>query len=186
MSALGKSTPFLAAALLVAAGLACKKPAPAAPEPPTPAAAPAPAQSTAQTPDDSQQRAAEAAAEAARRAEAAYQAAAAAALKDVYFDYDKSDIMDSQKPVLEAIASFMKQYPQANVFIDGNCDERGTVEYNLALGQRRAAAAQSYLVTLGVPAARLSTTSYGKEKPVCTEPVESCWSRNRRDHFALK
>ena len=80
----------------------------------------------------------------------------------------------------------MKEYPQANVFIDGNCDERGTVEYNLALGEHRAHVAMSCLVGLGVPAARLSTTSYGKEKPVCTEPIESCWVRNRRAHFTLK
>jgi len=71
------------------------------------------------------------------------------------------------------------------VFIDGNCDERGTVEYNLGLGEHRAHAAMAYLVGLGVPAARLSMTSYGKEKPVCTESVESCWVRNRRAHFSL-
>jgi peptidoglycan-associated lipoprotein len=79
----------------------------------------------------------------------------------------------------------MKTYPQANVFIDGNCDERGTVEYNLALGEHRAHAVMDYLVSLGVPATRLSATSYGKEKPVCTDSVESCWSRNRRAHFSL-
>lgn len=126
-------------------------------------------------------------AEAARlAAAAAYRRDADAALKDIHFDYDKSAIMEVDKPVLTAIADFMKKYPQANVFIDGNCDERGTVEYNLALGERRAAAARDYLVGLGVPADRLSTTSYGKEKPLCTESVESCWSRNRRDHFGLK
>ena len=80
----------------------------------------------------------------------------------------------------------MKKYPQANVFIDGNCDERGTVEYNLALGERRATATHDYLVSLGVAAGRLSTTLYGKEKPVCTDPAESCWFRNRRAHFSLK
>jgi peptidoglycan-associated lipoprotein len=135
--------------------------------------------------DDTQKKMAEQAAEAARKAEAAYQQAATAALKDVHFDYDKSDIRESDKPVLVAIASFMKTYPKANVFIDGNCDERGTIEYNLALGERRAHAAMDYLAGLGVPAARLSTTSYGKEKPVCTESVESCWVRNRRAHFSL-
>jgi peptidoglycan-associated lipoprotein len=180
-----KITPFLAAALLVAAATACKKPAPA-PAPEAPKAAPAPmaaAQTAQKTPvapmvDE----------EAARKAaaEAAYRKDAAAALKDVHFGFDKSDIQEADKPVLAAIADFMKKYPQANVFIDGNCDERGTVEYNLALGERRAAAARDYLVNLGVPAARLSTTSYGKEKPVCTESVESCWSRNRRAHFTLK
>ena len=85
-----------------------------------------------------------------------------------------------------AIADFLKTYPQANLIIDGNCDERGTVEYNLALGEHRAHAAMDYLVSLGVPAARLTSTSYGKEKPVCTEATESCWGKNRRAHFAIK
>jgi peptidoglycan-associated lipoprotein len=186
MSALGKTTPFILAAILVTAGLACRKPAPAAqPEQPKAAPAPAPATSSAVQPDDSQKRKADEAAEAARKAEAAYMQAATAALQDVHFDYDKSDVKDADKPVLMGIASFMKQYPQANVFIDGNCDERGTVEYNLALGERRAHAAMAYLVGLGVPAGRLTMTSYGKEKPVCVESVEACWSRNRRAHFSL-
>ena len=188
MSALNRTTPFLMAALLVAGGLACRKPAPAAqPEQPkaAPAPAPAPAMSDAVKPDDTQKRLAEQAAEAARKAEAAYQQAAMAALQDVHFAFDKADIMDADKPVLTAIAAFMKQYPKANVFIDGNCDERGTVEYNLALGERRAHSAMAYLVGLGVPAGRLTTTSYGKEKPVCMESVESCWVRNRRAHFSL-
>ncbi len=197
MPALNKTTPtlVLTAALMVAGGLACRKPAMVAkPEPPK---VTAPAPDTVKT-DDSARQAAEAeqkhkaeeAAEAARKAaamkEAEYQKAAAAALKDVHFDFNLSDIRDSDKPVLVAIADFMKAYPQANVFIDGNCDERGTVEYNLGLGEHRAHAAMAYLVGLGVPAARLSTTSYGKEKPVCTESTESCWGRNRRAHFTLK
>ena len=105
---------------------------------------------------------------------------------EVHFDFNKSDILESDKPILVAIAAFMKDYPQANVFIDGNCDERGTVEYNLALGERRAHAGMAYLVGLGVPSAHLATLSYGKEKPVCTELIESCWVRNRRAHFSLK
>jgi peptidoglycan-associated lipoprotein len=192
MSAFSKTSPLLVltAALLVAGGLACSKPAAA---PVAPKAAPAPVAAAA---DDSanqraqaeQKRKAEDAAEAARKAaaEAEYRKAAAAALQDVHFDFNLSDIRESDKPVLTAIAAFMKQYPQANLFVDGNCDERGTVEYNLALGEHRAHAAVTYLVALGVPASRLSTTSYGKEKPVCTESVESCWSRNRRAHFSLK
>ena len=187
MSALRKTTPLFVAAVLVAAGLACRKPAPAAlPEQPkaAPAPAPAPVQKAVTQQDDSQRKAQEAA-EAARMAEAAYQLAARAALQDVHFDLDKSDIRDAEKPVLAAIAAFMKQYLQANVFIDGNCDERGTAEYNLALGERRTHAVQAYLVGLGVPAGRLSMTSYGKEKPVCVESVESCWFRNRRAHFSL-
>jgi peptidoglycan-associated lipoprotein len=186
MSALSKSTPFFVAAFVVAGGLACRKPAPAAQEQsqvaPTPA--PAPVQKAVTQQDDSQRKAQEAA-EAARMAEAAYQQAAMAALQDVHFDLDKSDIRDADKPVLTAIAAFMKQYPQANVFIDGNCDERGTAEYNLGLGERRAHTAMAYLVGLGVPAGRLTTTSYGKEKPVCMESIESCWFRNRRAHFSL-
>ncbi|MDR3669531.1 MAG: OmpA family protein [Holophaga sp.] len=193
MSAFTKTSPLLVltAALLVAGGLACSKPAAA------PAAAPKAAPAPVAQADDSadrqraeaeQKRKADEAAEAARKAaaEAQYRQAAAAALQDVHFDFDKSDIKASDKPVLTAISSFMKTYPQANLFIDGNCDERGTVEYNLALGEHRAQAALNYLVALGVPAIRLSTTSYGKEKPVCTESVESCWSRNRRAHFTLK
>jgi peptidoglycan-associated lipoprotein len=147
-------------------------------------AAPAPATTSAVKQDDTQKRMAEQA-EAARKAEAEYQQAAQAALKDVHFGFNHSDIMEADKPVLTAIAAFMKQYPQANVFIDGNCDERGTVEYNLGLGERRAHAAMAYLVGLGVPASRLSMTSYGKEKPVCVESIESCWVRNRRAHFSL-
>ena len=187
MSASMNPTPFLVACMLIAGGLACRKPDMApAPEPAKTAPAPAPASHLAEQPDTSQQRKAEEAAEASRKAEAAYQQAASAAIQDVHFNYDQSDIMDNDKPALTAITAFMKQYPQANVFIDGNADERGTVEYNLALGERRAHAALGYLVGLGVPAARLSMTSYGKEKPVCTEPVESCWVRNRRAHFTLK
>jgi peptidoglycan-associated lipoprotein len=187
-----KLTPILTAALLAAAGLACRKPAPAPKPEPAKTEAPAPAKvdTTVQKTEDDAKRKAEAAAEAARKAaaeaEAAYRKAAEAALKDIHFAYDKSEVRDEDKVVLTGIAAFMKQYPKANVFIDGNCDERGTVEYNLALGERRAAAVRDYLVSLGVPAARLSSTSYGKEKPVCNESVESCWFKNRRAHFALK
>ena len=191
MSVTSKLTPVLTAAVLVAVGMACRKPAPA-PQPEAPkAAAPAPVKTeqAQPAPDDSQRKAeeaAEAARKAAAEAEALYRKAAEAALKDIHFDLDQSTLRDQDKPVLTAIADFMKQYPQANVAIEGNCDERGTVEYNLALGDRRASAAKDYLVGLGVPAARLSTTSYGKEKPVCTEHEESCWFKNRRDHFSLK
>jgi peptidoglycan-associated lipoprotein len=80
----------------------------------------------------------------------------------------------------------MKAYPSAQVEIQGNCDKRGTNEYNLALGNRRASAALAYLKTLGVDEARFSTISFGKEKPLCTEAKEACWSQNRRDEFHLK
>jgi peptidoglycan-associated lipoprotein len=176
---------------MVAGSLACRKPAPAPQDKPNVEvpAQPKAADTSNQQADADQKRKADEA-EAARKAEAMkeaeYRKAAEAALQDVHFNFDKSEIRDADKPVLVAIANFMKAYPQANVFIDGNCDERGTVEYNLGLGERRAHAAMAYLVGLGVPAARLSTTSYGKEKPVCTESVETCWSKNRRAHFTLK
>jgi peptidoglycan-associated lipoprotein len=187
---------MLVTATLFTAGLACHKPAQAVPQPVQPkvdttvkdngkAADEARIRAEAE-----QKRKAEEAAEAARKAaamkESEYRKAAESALKDVHFDFDQSDIIDKEKPTLQAIADFMKAYPQANLVIDGNCDERGTVEYNLALGDRRSHAAMAYLVGLGVPASRLSSTTYGKEKPICTESVESCWSRNRRAHFSLK
>ena len=193
MSAPTKTTPFLVAAIILAGGLACRKPAPApqAAAPKVEAPKPIVDESEARRRAEAdQKRKAEAEAEAARKAaamkEEEFRKAAAAALKDIHFDFDKSAIRETDKPVLTAIADFLKAYPQANVIVDGNCDERGTVEYNLALGERRAHAAMDYVVSLGVPAARISSLSYGKEKPVCTESTEACWERNRRAHFALK
>jgi peptidoglycan-associated lipoprotein len=128
----------------------------------------------------------EAARKAAEAQAAAYQAAAAKALVNIHFDYDKSEIKEKDRATLQAIADFMKAFPVAKVEIAGNCDERGTNEYNLALGNKRAAAALAYLKTLGVDEARFTTISYGKEKPLCTEAKEACWSQNRRDEFKLK
>ena len=130
--------------------------------------------------------AAEEAAQKAAAEEAAFKAAAEKALVNIHFDYDKSDIKEGDRAILQGIADFMKQYSQARIEIQGNCDERGTNEYNLALGNRRADAAQAYLKTLGVAEDRMSTISFGKEKPLCTEHKESCWSQNRRDEFHLK
>ena len=119
-------------------------------------------------------------------AAAAFKAAADKALVNIHFDFDKSDIKEADRSILQGIADFMKAYPQAKVEIQGHCDERGTNEYNLALGNRRAAAALAYLKTLGVDEARFTTISFGKEKPLCTEAKEACWSQNRRDEFHLK
>jgi len=109
-------------------------------------------------------------------------------VKDVYFDYDKSDIRGDSQSVLQGDADVLKKVfgndPNISVRIEGNCDERGSAEYNVALGDRRAQAAKDYLVQLGVPADKLQTVSYGKEKPVCTEASEDCYQRNRHDHFA--
>ena len=108
---------------------------------------------------------------------------AAGGLKPVYFDYDKSFVRDDQKDAIRADAAWLKAHPRAKITIEGNCDERGTREYNQALGQRRAASAKKYLTALGVAGSRISLISYGKEKPVCTESTETCWQKNRRDDF---
>lgn len=109
-------------------------------------------------------------------------------VKDVYFDYNKNDIRGDAQTTLQTDADVLKRVfqndPSIAVLIEGNCDERGSAEYNLALGDRRAQAAKDYLVQLGVGADRLKTVSYGKEKPVCTEASEDCYQRNRHDHFA--
>jgi peptidoglycan-associated lipoprotein len=185
----------LSVIFVLGVGVACKKPAPA-PEPAAPAAvqpaAPAPAPVVQNTDDDAARRKAEADAEAARKAaaEAArmakYKADAEAALKDINFEFDKSDIRDVDKPKLQAIADFMKTYPEAKIQVAGNCDERGTVEYNLALGERRANAGKSYLTGLGVEDARLATISYGKEKPKVQGHDEESWLINRNCQFTLQ
>jgi peptidoglycan-associated lipoprotein len=107
-------------------------------------------------------------------------------LNDALFDYDKSTIRDDASTVLKAdvgvIRDILANYPNQKLLIEGNSDERGSEEYNLALGDRRARAAQEFLVSMGIPAAQLSLVSYGKERPVCTDKTEDCWQRNRRAH----
>lgn len=121
---------------------------------------------------------------AAQRAE--FERAARAALQDINFDFDRSDIRDPDKNKLQTIASFMKKFSAARIMIEGHCDERGTVEYNLALGERRAAAAQSYLTGLGVARDHMNTISYGKEKPKAMGQNEESWFINRRDEFKIQ
>jgi len=104
-------------------------------------------------------------------------------VRDAYFDYDKADIRADAKDALGKTADFLRNYPQVRVTIEGHCDERGSTEYNLALGDRRANAVKQYLVSLGIPAAQLTTVSFGKEKPFCMESGEACWQQNRRGHF---
>ena len=106
-------------------------------------------------------------------------------VRDAFFDYDSANIRADAREALQKDADFLKNYPQARVTIEGHCDERGSTEYNLALGQRRANAVKEYLVSLGISADRLSTTSWGKEKPFCNESNEACWQQNRRGHFTL-
>ena len=98
----------------------------------------------------------------------------------VHFDYDKYEVLEADRAVLQRQAAWLGKYPSVRVTIEGHCDERGTREYNLALGARRANAVKEYLVSLGVSAGRLETISYGKERPMCTESSESCYAQNRR------
>jgi peptidoglycan-associated lipoprotein len=98
----------------------------------------------------------------------------------VHFDYDKYAVLDADKALLGKQAAWLTKYPEVKVVIQGNADERGTREYNLALGARRANAVKEYLVSLGVSAARIDTISFGKEKPICTDSTEECWAQNRR------
>jgi len=106
-------------------------------------------------------------------------------LKPIYFDFDKSFIREDAKPVIQANAEWLKANPKAHVKIEGNCDERGSVEYNQALGQRRAASEKKYLASLGISSHRISLISYGKEKPICSEHDETCWQKNRRDDLVV-
>jgi peptidoglycan-associated lipoprotein len=107
-------------------------------------------------------------------------------LRPVYFDFDKAIIRDDAKAIMKANAGWLKANPKTKITIEGNCDERGTIEYNQALGQRRAVSAKQYLVALGVSGSRISLISYGKEKPVCAEHDEACWEKNRKDDFVVK
>ena len=107
-------------------------------------------------------------------------------IKDVYFDYDKADVRGDQQTSVQADAQFLNQHPSINFTIEGHCDERGSTEYNLALGDQRASAVKSALTSAGVSANRIKTISYGKEKPFCTESNEACWQQNRRGHFVYQ
>jgi peptidoglycan-associated lipoprotein len=110
----------------------------------------------------------------------------ASSMQDVYFDYDSYDITQQYQRVLQADAQFLQQHPNITFTIEGHCDERGSTEYNLALGDNRANSTKQALVSLGIPANRIRTISYGKEKPFCTESTEACWAQNRRGHFVYQ
>jgi peptidoglycan-associated lipoprotein len=128
-----------------------------------------------------------------QKADEAAMAAAAAALADkeasqfadIHFAFDRFDLRPDAREILDMHAKWLTAHPEFIVRIEGNCDERGTVEYNMALGQRRAASAMKYLVDLGVGKNRLSTISYGKERPLDPGHDEEAWAKNRRDHFSV-
>jgi peptidoglycan-associated lipoprotein len=105
--------------------------------------------------------------------------------RDVYFDLDNAAIKDEGRTALAANANFMKRWTGVRVTIEGHCDERGTAEYNLGLGDRRANSVKAYLVELGVPASSITVVSKGKEAPFCSESNEACWQQNRRGHFVV-
>jgi len=107
-------------------------------------------------------------------------------VKDVYFDYDKADIRGDQQASVQADAQFLSQHSNISFTIEGHCDERGSTEYNLALGDQRASAVKNALTAAGVNASRIKTISYGKEKPFCTESNEACWQQNRRGHLVYQ
>lgn len=108
------------------------------------------------------------------------------ALQDAFFDFDAATLRQDAKTALENDGKFMEQNSNVNVVVEGHCDERGSVEYNLALGEKRARAAKDYLVSYGIPANRITTISYGKERPFDTGHDENAWAQNRRAHFVAK
>ncbi len=106
-------------------------------------------------------------------------------LADVYFDFDKSEIREEGRQLLQRNADWLKRWATTRISIEGHCDSRGSSEYNLALGDRRAGVAKDYLVDLGIAANRILTISKGEEEPGCRDETESCWQMNRRDHFTV-
>jgi peptidoglycan-associated lipoprotein len=106
-------------------------------------------------------------------------------LSDIHFGYNDYTVQPQDSSILRTNATWLQDRPGTNVQVEGNCDERGSEEYNIALGAKRAQSAKDYLTTLGISASRISTISYGKELPICHESDESCWQQNRRDHFVV-
>jgi len=181
----------VAAVTLFAAGCAKKKVAVASPPPPPPAAATA----ATSRPTPPPARTATTQPLAATTPAPRYPNAATrtridqllAKIEDAYFDYDKASLRPDALKALQAdsteLRDILKDYPDYRLTIEGHCDERGSAEYNVALGDKRAEAAKDYLVQVGIPTAQLNEISYGKERPVCQEHDEACWQRNRRIHI---
>jgi peptidoglycan-associated lipoprotein len=182
--------PILALAVTIAvAGCGKKVPAPApAPPPPPPAAAPPapppppppPAPPAAAVPSPAALSEEEAFAR-----KSLEQLNAEHPVDDVYFDLDKSDVRTDARASLQKDSDWLKRWTSAQITIEGHCDSRGSAEYNLALGSRRATAVKDYLVSLAIPAARMTIVSKGKEQPFCNQQDESCWQQNRRGHFVI-
>lgn len=161
------------------------QPPPVPVTPPPPLASPAPEPPAAEPPKASEVAAASPAPEVPARPEPK-QFASAAGIKTIYFDFDKANIRPGEASVLEANAQWLKENADLQIIIEGHADERGTNEYNLALGEHRAKAAYNYLVSRGVQTERITTVSYGEERPTCGEKLETCFTRNRRAEFLVK
>ncbi len=169
-----------------AAPAAVGPPAAVAPAPAAPAPAPRTAETPVTRPSPPAETPAPAPAPAAPApAPAAAPVPAASPLKDVFFDFDKSNIRDDQKAALNDDVAWLKSNTGAKITVEGHCDERGTAEYNLGLGERRAKAVKDYLIAAGLPADRVATISYGKERPFVLGHDESAWKWNRRGHFVI-
>ncbi len=153
--------PKLAAAVLALFVVGCAKEPPPPPPAPAPVAAPAPAPTSQIIPGSAED----------LRVNVG---------DTVHFEYNQYSVLDADKATLQRQAAWLAKYPGIKVTVEGNADERGTREYNIALGAKRANAVKEYLVSLGVSSARIDTVSYGKEKPICSESTESCWAQNRR------
>lgn len=174
----------MALAVLLIALPACKKDAPPAPAPTPPPPAPAPTERATPPPAEAPE------AGPWEQSEATPQDFLSAdeinrrqLLRTIYFDYDRAEIRADQRATLQANAAWLRDHPDVRILVEGHCDERGTREYNLALGDRRAQAARDYLISLGVPAARIETISYGEEQPLVQGANEAAWSQNRRGMF---
>ena len=189
MTVLQRSAAPLTFCLVLAIGAAsCAKAAPEAPPPPPPPAAappapPAPPPPPPPAPPPEKPRALTE--EEIFAGKSLDQINAERPLGDVYFDLDQSTIRDDARSFLQKNAEWMKRWGSTRVTVEGHADERGSAEYNLALGERRASAVRDYLVSLGVPTDRISIVTKGKETPFCTESNESCWQQNRRGHFLV-
>ena len=178
-----KQTVVVVALLATLALAACGHPPPPAPPPPPPVA---PATPPPAPPPTTQAAAAPVVDEYNRvKAMASDEIDRMGLLGEIHFDYDKADLREGDRAVLSKNAEVLKKFDFLKVTVEGHCDERGTVEYNLALGERRAKVAYDYVVSLGVPADRLKTVSYGKEIQVCNDANEACWQRNRRAKFTV-
>ena len=177
----------LAALLLLAlpASVSCKA-KPSSPEPaPAPSVEMETEDVTKPTPAPSPRRTTEMESERIETSLSAEEYSRQGALKTIYFDFDRSNIKDDYKAALRQNSSWIKEHTEFNIVIEGNCDERGTNEYNLSLGDRRANSTKQYLTSLGVPANRLRTISYGEERPAARGHNESAWSKNRRAEFRI-